>query len=124
MVEVALLDHLEMQVRHERELREEQLRSSGLALKLQASEYERRLETLNGNNQNVSDLTKTFLTQDAFRAWTDSRLAAEERLREADLTWKRNIDRQLSEARGASNRTFALITTLLVAVSVALKFWP
>jgi hypothetical protein len=94
------------------------------ALVLQAKEVERRLEILNGSHERLAELTATFLRQETFEAWQKSVSDADDRLREADLTWKRGVDKQLSEQRGASNRTFALMAVALAALSLALRFWP
>ncbi len=132
--EVSLHAHLRAMLAAERELRESSIATERLlreaagmaaeqALRLSSGEIERRLETLNGEHGRLAELTRTFLRQETFSAYMESQSAAEERRREAADAWRRTVDRQLSEQRGANNRMLAIVTFALAALSVALRFW-
>lgn len=135
MTDVALREHLEgkfrdgfqlleAQIRAERELRELDTRRSAEALELQTLELSRRLDILNGQHKWLEQISDSFLRRDTFEDWLKHRSEADERLREADLTWKRAADKQLSEQRGATNRSFAILTVGLALLSIVLRFWP
>lgn len=124
MTDVALKEHLEALIRNERELREAEARQVAQALGLQAREIERRLDNLNHAHERANEMAREFLRQETFDDYRKSQtVAAEVKLKE-ETEWRRMVDNQLSEQRGASARTIAIVTIVLALLSIALRFWP
>lgn len=128
---ISLREYIEQLVETERELRETHERNVSEALTIQAREYERRLEILNGEHGRLAELTRTFMRQETFDTYLHNRREVEEREREAmsirhlaDEKWQREVNRQLDEQRGAATRTTLLLTFGLSAFALLVRFWP
>jgi hypothetical protein len=110
---VPLLVHLESKVTHERELRQLQEKNTDLALKLQAAEYERRLETLNNEAGRIKEVLDKSVTRERFDQYVeDERKAGLIREHAVDLHFSR-VDKQLALYAGG-----------LVVLSFLLRFVP
>jgi uncharacterized protein YbaP (TraB family) len=68
MGEVTLKAYLQLQIKHERELREQAERYIAKDLVKQAKEYERRLEILNHAHEQAVDIQHTYVTDEKFDA--------------------------------------------------------
>jgi hypothetical protein len=66
---VSLREYFEREMKHERELRELQHDNDEMALKLQAAEYERRLEGLNGEAGRIRDVLDKSVSQEKFEGF-------------------------------------------------------
>lgn len=109
---VHLREILELRIEHEREMRTEQSKSSDMALRLQAEEYERRLEILNIENARVAGLGITMLTKQEFHSYIDNRELWEREMR----IWRDAINSQLNTFRGAL--LFVVFVVPLISLSI------
>ena len=102
--------NLDSRIDHERQLRETDFNYHEKALRLQASEYERRLEALNNEYGRARDTLNTYLPREKFDTFILN-----------NDVWKGSIDRQNSEAKGASARNMTILTIGLSLFSVAVN---
>lgn len=116
--------YIENEIRHERELRESSAAQVKHALEIQAREYERRLEDLNNSHERLNQIQSRSVSREMFDGYVTAQAAASERIREADLTWKREINKVIDEARGANNRQIYLIALFLSLLTIVLRFVP
>jgi hypothetical protein len=121
---INLEQYIQNEIRHERELRVEAALHSQIALDKQAREYERRLDDLNNSHERLNEIQARSVSRDTFDGYVTSQAAASERMREADLTWKRDINKAIDEARGANNRQIYLIALFLSLLTIVLRFVP
>ena len=93
---VALREYIEALILAESKLREELARANARALELQAAEYARHLEALNGKADELRRMQATYVPRELFDARRD----------QMDR-WMSSVDRQLT--RTAMVGTMALI---------------
>ncbi len=130
---VKLRDYIESLIHHERELREAKHERDVEALRLQAQEYTRRLESLNMSHERMDKAQTLFV----MRPICDDRMGrSDEWQRKTELAlaglvpamefegWRRSVDNRLAEDRGAHNRTIALVTVALTLLGLVLRFLP
>jgi hypothetical protein len=116
-----------------KELHEERFGLIGEALRLQAAEYERRLEVLNGDRAEAIRVQGSFLTVDKFETWADQKRLAEQLaakevqgrldLLSVDIT---NLKDQLGrrEAQGSGAKSaYGYIVGAVGLVAVLLSIW-
>lgn len=69
MNEISLKEHLEFRLNAQQELFNQKLICTEQALRLQAVEYERRLNVLNHAHEEAVRVQHTYVTQDKFETW-------------------------------------------------------
>ena len=82
---VTLRDYFAAALQHERELREQAEKRSSEALHLQAGEYNRRLEILNGEAERLHRMQLSYVSRETY----ETRI-------EQTAQWQANVDRQLT----------------------------
>ena len=123
---------IQQRVDHERELREETAKQLKLALDLQAKEYERRLDDLNGAHKRTAEERGMFVKGEIFSIhcttmdkWCDDHLIEQnlwraEHIKEND-DWKLEVSNTLAASKArdeASRKSWTIVT---VAISLALN---
>ena len=103
---------LDLQLKHEREIREERERAAKLALDLQAKEYERRLDTLNHAHADALRAQAATVPRETFEAF-----------KAENQKWQTTVTEALAEARGAAARQTALFAGLLALMTLLFRFW-
>ena len=100
-------------VSHERELREQYAEALETALRLQATEYERRLDGLNNEYARAKDVQHTYLPREVYEDFI-----------ERNNTIQTGIWKRLDEAKGASTRTVFLLGVAFSVLTLLMKFVP
>lgn len=98
---ITLREYLELKITHERELREATLREHDTALKLQAAEYERRLDILNHEHERTVAILSTTVSRERFDQYISDELKTDKLREDKTNAHFSRIDRQLAVYAGA-----------------------
>jgi hypothetical protein len=123
---------IQQRIEHERELREENSRQLKVALDLQAREYERRLEDLNGAHRRQADDRALFVKQEIFdiycrsaEKWREEHITEQntwrsEHTKEND-EWKLAISTELATRKGEESQIRRSWTIVVVVSTVVIN---
>ncbi len=95
---------------------ERRMEDNAKALEIQAREYERRLEALNGEAGRIRNIQDTYVPRETFEAYQKERADADKRLAEGVEVNARRFEDELKELRGSSKGGAAEIWTRGLAV--------
>jgi uncharacterized membrane-anchored protein YjiN (DUF445 family) len=111
---VQLREYIEALIKHERELRERTEAEYRRELKIQAAEYERRLENLNHENTRVQALGNEMLSKQEHHQYVENQRKWEAN----NNVWKENIDKSLNTMRGV----LLFVAFVVPIVSLVIKW--
>jgi hypothetical protein len=123
---------IQQRIEHERELREETAKQLKLALDLQAKEYERRLDDLNGAHKRAVEERGMFVKQDMYDArlngiddWKEAHNREQELWRVGHIKendgWKLEVSNILAADRARDEQSRKSWTIVTVVVSLAIN---
>ena len=123
---------IQQRIDHERELREATATQLKIALDLQAKEYERRLEDLNGAHKRAAEERAMFVKQDMYDArsrtideWKETHTKEQELWRAEHIKendeWKLSISTEMAVRRGEEAQTRRSWTIAVVSASLAIN---
>lgn len=98
---------------HERDVRQLTEKTTDLALKLQAAEYERRLDGLNGEQNRIQNVLEKSVPREVFEAYKDAEAKAINAFILEVRTWRAEISGALSLVRFMG---FAGVVALILAL--------
>ncbi len=107
-------------VKHERELRDQQIAQAAGALALQAREYERRLDTLDSAHRQMIEERGHYLPREVWDGWVERQDAWQQSVIERLAQEKAIHEEQLA----ARDRLMTLGFLLIALVTLALRFLP
>ena len=123
---------IQQRIEHERELREENAKQLKLALDLQAREYVRRLDDLNGAHKRAAEERQLFVKQDMYDVrlsgideWKEAHTREQEMWRAEHIKendgWKLEVSNILAANRARDEQSRKSWTIVTVVVSVAIN---
>ena len=123
---------IQQRIDHEREMREESAKQLKLALDLQAKEYERRLEDLNGAHKRQAEERSFFVKQEIFdihcrsaEKWreehiTEQNIWRSEHIKEND-DWKLAVSTEMAIRKGEEAQIRRSWTIVVVVSTVVIN---